>query len=151
MATMRVVELVVFGVRSNFMIDLRLCINPLSLAADDTSDRHSAVTSDLKAKRARASRSTSAPSAAATTARTPLCGSRSRRTVVISAPTIFASARIVSSISRSMSAGLNSFPTAVVGRDYEILTRFGTAAFSGMVRAACSMSSASVTVAPGFS
>ena len=73
-------------------------------------------------------------------------GSRSTRTDTTATPTLFASARTVSSISRSMSAGLNSFPTAVVGSDDEILTRFGTAARSGMVRAACSISSSSVTV-----
>ena len=42
---------------------------------------------------------------------------------------------ILSSISRSTRAGLDSFPAAVVGKDDNILIRFGIAAFSGMVRA----------------
>ena len=87
---------------------------------------------------------------ATTMARSPF-GDRAPPSPTRSAtPTLSASARTVSSISRSTSAGLKSLPTAVVGRDGAIRTRFGTAAFSGIARAACSRSSASVTLGAGL-
>jgi len=112
---------------------------------------HPLLTSDRKAYRSSASFIFSAPAAALMITLRPTLGSRSTVMEVTVAPTRSASARTVSSISRSTSAGLNSFPTAVIGSDGEILIRFGIAARSGMIRAACSSSSCSVTVAPGFS
>ena len=108
------------------------------------------VTSDANAYRSSAALRGSPSPPVTTTARRPLCGSRPTRTDTIGTPTFPASARIVSSISRSTSAGLKILPTAVVGRDGAILTRFGIAAFSGIDRAACSRSSASVTCGAGF-